>query len=118
MRTIKPTKINTTRQRLALYKKMLQDFDSNSFSTQNGFCYYLYNLDLSLSMYEEDNERYGKTRLPELTRYKPSLAYAEAGSYWFAPGYECNKIGIKNPRIRLLKKAIRYTEKLILKGKK
>ena len=96
-------KTNTLRQRLAVYKKALKDYEDNVGITYAGFCKYF---SLIKAIYCGFELEY---TLPELARYKPKKDYPEC--YWCPSGET-------KPRIALLKKAIRYTESQIKKGKK
>ncbi len=94
-------KTNTLRQRLAVYKKALNDYENSGKYTREGFCNYF--TEMRLIFYCSDL----KIKLPELCRYKPK----DMIWFWFP-------LGELPPRIALLKKAIRYTESQIKKGKK
>jgi len=98
-----PAKTNTLKQRLKVYKKALEDFSKpiNNY-TDCGFCHY-FNTVQGIYVYRQ----YFKLELPELWRYRPK----SFSMFWF---YSKSL----EPRVQCLKKAIKYTEKLILKQNK
>ena len=95
-------KKNTLRQRLAVYKKALKDYE-NEVQTDLGFCHY-FRVVCEIWVFVD----FFEINLPELSRFQPNK-YPE--SYWCPSGET-------KPRIAILKKAIRYTESQIKKGKK
>lgn len=86
-------KINTVRQRLALYKKALKDYKAPhpKCGTSTGFCRYFSNVHkLSYGYLHQD--------LPELSKGRPQ------DGYWF------KKYGVTKARIKALEKAIQRCE--------
>ena len=95
----------TEKERLKIYKKALWDYRISkylrrSILTENGLCYYFYAKEI-ITLTPEGVYGDGIKILPELYFYKP---YDQ--NYWFNPGE-------LNPRIKLLKKAIKMVKKSI-----
>ena len=98
----------TIKQRLTVYKKMLNDYqksltlseyDKCHLNTNCGFCNYLKFYDNGYNFFIII-----KTQFPELNKFKPSPTYSSA--YWW-------EAGSLKPRIKALEKTIKLTESLI-----
>lgn len=102
-------KYKTIKQRLALYKRMLKDYQRSkkieSFLTSLGFCRWIvYNTDAY--MWATDSM---KDNFPELYKHRPKKQLHQSDLWWNGGSLE--------PRIKCLVKTIVLTEKLINESK-